>query len=241
MPIQVVLFDLGSTLIYSKNPWRPIYRRADQALAKVLKRFGIRLGPDRFYTDHDSFMEAYYSRRNGDYTERTACSALRDLLAEKGFPDVPDPVLRTALDASYAVTQANWYVEDDAIRTLSTLTGLGYRLGMISNTSDDKNVQQLVDRFGLRTFFEIILTSAAFGIRKPDRRIFQAALDHFEAPPGCAAMVGDTPSADLEGANRMGIFSIWIARRAPGADPAIQPRAVVGALSEIPAVLSQLI
>jgi len=238
--LRVILFDLGSTLIYARDPWPPIYQRADQALAVVLRQAGIDLDPQRFYEDYASFMDAYYSHSRPDNLEPTSFSALRELLIEKGYHDVPDEVLEAALDAEYAITQTNWFLEDDAFPTLQALKAAGFRLGMVSNTSYDKNVQQLVDRHNLRPFFEIIVTSAALGIRKPDRRIFQVALDHFDVPPESAAMIGDTPSADLEGANRLGMFSVWIARRAGSPDPAIRPRATVATLGELPALFQGL-
>jgi len=151
--------------------------------------------------------------------------------------------VRAALDAMYAITQQNWYLEADALPTLKTLVGQGYRLGMVSNTSDDKNVQQLVDRWWLRPFFETIVTSAGCGIRKPDERIFQLALDHFRVPPQQTVMVGDTPEADILGANQLGIYSIWITRRAQTlqeGELAIQPQAVVSTLNQIPALLSEI-
>jgi HAD superfamily hydrolase (TIGR01549 family) len=240
MPIQVVLFDLGSTLIYSREPWPPIYRRADRALVAVLQSAGIPVTPGDFAAEYDTFMDRYYARRDRGGEEPTSYAVLRELLHDNGVPSVPDPVLRAALDAEYAVLQANWHAEEDARPTLEALQARGYRLGMVSNTSDDKNVQQLVDNWGFRPFFEIIVTSAAVGIRKPDERIFQVALNHFGVPPAGAAMVGDMPSADLEGANRLGMFSIWITRRAPDPDPAIRPQASVATLIEIPDLLEQL-
>jgi putative hydrolase of the HAD superfamily len=116
-------------------------------------------------------------------------------------------------------------------------------LGLISNTSDDKNVQGIVDRWGLRPFFETIVTSAALGIRKPDVRIFQVALDRFRIPPEATAMVGDMLNADVLGANRSGIYSIWITRRIQlpeEGELSIQPQAVVTALQHIPDLLAEI-
>ncbi len=175
--------------------------------------------------------------------EKTTFSVLSELLQQKGFQDIPASVVRAALDAMYSITQQNWYLEADAIPTLKTLREQGYRLGMISNTSDDKNVQQLVDRWELRQFFETILTSAGCGIRKPDERIFRLALDHFGVPPEQVAMVGDTPEADILGANRMGIYSIWITRRAQVPEEGeltIQPQAVITTLDQIPGLLADI-
>jgi FMN phosphatase YigB (HAD superfamily) len=109
-------------------------------------------------------------------------------------------------------------------------------MGLVSNAGDDRNVQTLVDREGLRPFFEFTITSAACGWRKPDARIFQLALDHFGVRPAEAVMIGDTLEADILGANRLGIYSIWITRRAilpPDGELAIQPQAVISSLTNL--------
>ena len=241
--IKVVFFDLGSTLVYSKYPWPPIYEQADQALIEVLRRTGIEMDLLSFYTEFGGFIRSYYEYATNDNLEKTAFTYLREMLSRKGFRSVPDPVMRAALDALYAVTQQNWYLEEDAIPTLEALRSRGYRLGMISNTSDEKNVQGIVDHWKLRPFFEAIVTSAELGIRKPDGRIFQTALDRFRIKPEAAVMVGDTLGADVLGANRSGIYSIWITRRAQVPEEGelvIQPQAVVTTLYQIPDLLLEV-
>jgi len=243
MQISTIFFDLGSTLVYSKDPWPPFYEQADRALVEVLYRSGIEIDPAAFYTEFGGFIRSYYDKSTEDNLEQTTFTVLRDMLFRKGFRSTPEPVLRAALEAMYAVTQQNWVLEEDAISTLETLKSHGYRLGLISNTSDDKNVQGIVDRWGLRPFFETILTSAALGIRKPDARIFQVALDRFRVPPEAAAMVGDTLNADVLGANQSGIYSIWVTRRVQLTEEgelAIQPQAVVTALHQIPDLLAEV-
>jgi len=242
-PFKVILFDFGSTLIYLKDPWPPIYEQADRALVQVLQQAGIQLDIKAFSSEFETFLDSYYAERGTSLIERTTFSALHELLQQKGFQDIPDSVVRLALDAMYSITQQNWYLETDTISTLTTLQERGYRLGIISNTSDDKNVQQLLDRWELRPFFETIITSAICGIRKPDRRIFQLALEHFGVPAGQVAMVGDSLEADILGANQLGIYSIWITRRVDlpeEGELAIQPQAVLPTLDLIPALLTDI-
>ena len=241
--IQVVFFDLGSTLVYSKDPWPLFYEQADQALVEMLYRAGVDIDPASFYTEFGGFIRSYYDKSVEDNLEQTTFTVLRDMLSRKGFRSVPEPILRDALESMYAVTQKNWYLEEDAISTLETLKSRSYRMGLISNTSDDKNVQGIVDRWGLRPFFETIITSAALGIRKPDARIFQAALDCFRVQPEAAAMVGDMLDADVLGANQSGIYSIWITRRIHVPEEGelmIQPQAVITALDQIPDLLVEV-
>ena len=242
-PFKVILFDFGSTLIYSKDPWPPIYEQADRALVQVFQQAGIPLEIKAFSSEFETFLDCYYAERGTSLVEKTTFSALQELLQQKGFQDIPDAVVRAALDAMYSITQQNWYLETDAIPTLQTLLGLGYRLGLISNTSDDKNVQQLVDRWELRPFFETIITSANCGIRKPGRRIFQLALDHFGVPAEQVAMVGDSLEADILGANQLGIYSIWITRRVDLPEEGvltIQPQAAIPSLDLVPGLLADI-
>jgi HAD superfamily hydrolase (TIGR01662 family) len=238
---EVIFLDLGNTLMYDKDPWEPIFPRADAAMRKSLEEAGYPLA-ENAYGDFNTIFDLYYHRRTGTVKEETTVQLLRELMEKQGASP-PDPVLFAAMEAMYAVTQENWYVEEDAVQTLEALKGMGYRLGMISNAADDENVQELVDKGNLRSHFEFILSSAACGIRKPDAHIFHLALDHFETSPEKTAMVGDTLDADILGANQLGIYSIWVPRHAknpPEGELPFQPQAVVASLSDLPKLLEEL-
>ncbi|GAB4504476.1 MAG: HAD family hydrolase [Anaerolineales bacterium] len=238
---RVILFDLGNTLIYDKRPWPPILARADQAMRQVLEQAGYPLTPGA-YGDFPTIFDLYYHRRQDTLKEETTLSLLRELLERYGASP-PDPVLLAAIEALYAITQQNWYPEPDALPTLQTLKADGYQLGILSNAADDRNVQALIDKANLRPYFEFILSSAACQVRKPARRIFRLAIEHFGLPPEQMMMVGDTLEADVQGANRLGIYSVWIMRRAKyheeGALP-YQPQAVISRLSDLPALLEDI-
>lgn len=243
MKISTVFFDLGNTLVYAKDLWSPIYAQADRAMVAVLQHGGIPLDERAFTSEHGGFIESYYQKQFEGDIEPTSIAVLREILRQKGFPGIPEALLREAMDGLYTITGKNWLREEDAIETLDTLKSQGYRLGIISNTSDDNNVQEIVDRQGLRPYFEYIVTSAALGIRKPDGRIFKAALDHFQVLPASVVMVGDLLPTDILGANRMGIYSIWITRHAHHPEEgelAIQPQAVVSTLRNIPVLLDEV-
>lgn len=239
--IQAIFFDLGNTLIYDKKPWKPFLVRADAAMRVELERAGYPLG-ERPYGDFPTLFDLYYHRRQGTYHEETTRQLLRDLFNAQNI-SAPDAVLRAATRALYAVTQQNWYGEADAVPTLQSLKDSGYRLGLLSNAADDDNVQTLVDKAGLRSFFEFILSSAACQVRKPARRIFRIALEHFDLPPEQTMMVGDTLEADVYGANQLGIYSVWITRRAKGGKDGklpYQPQVVIAALNQLPPLLDEI-
>jgi HAD superfamily hydrolase (TIGR01662 family) len=238
---EVLFFDLGDTLIYDSDPWEPIFMHADRAMRRSLELAGFPLSRDP-YGEFNSIFELYYHRRKDSIQEETTVQLLDELMQNQGVSP-PRQVLMDAMRAMYAVTQENWFPESGAQPTLQKLSKQGYRLGMISNAADDENVQTLVDKVNLRPYFELILSSAACGVRKPDSHIFQLALDHFNVSPVHAAMIGDTLEADIFGANQMGIYSIWINKRAEISDDGeliYQPQAIVSSLEQLPALLAEV-
>ena len=243
--LQAVLFDAGNTLIYFQGNPLEAFAESDRTLINTLHAAGLKLDENAFLAQFRLRLEQYYAERETEFIEYTTAYILRTCLAEWGYPDIPETLLRKALADMYAVTQARWQPEDDALPTLEALRRQGYRLGLISNAADDADVQVLIDKARLRPYLEIILTSAAAGIRKPNPRIFQAALDFLGIRSEKAAMVGDTLGADILGAKNAGIYAIWITRRAN--TPAnlahqftIQPDATINTLSELPGLLETL-
>lgn len=243
--IEAVLFDLGDTLIYFDDDWPEIFRLARMELVRSLNSSGVVLD-DRFLERFTESMLEYYRERDTEFIEHTTMNILISTLEEEGSEGIPMEILQNSLADMHAVTQSHWIPEDDAVPTLERLQLEGYRLGLISNAADDPNTQTLVDKLGARKYFDFIVSSAAAGIRKPNPRIFQMALESLNIAPNQAVMVGDTLGADILGARNAGIFSIWITRRAD--TPAnrahldtIVPDASIGKLSELPALLEELI
>jgi HAD superfamily hydrolase (TIGR01662 family) len=241
---DVILFDLGDTLIYFDGNWEEVFAQARQALLRSLQGAGLDLGQE-FLDDFYNRMLDYYQHRDAEFVEYTTYFVLRATLTDWGYGSTPEEVLREALVGLHTVTQAHWHPEADAIPALQALRELGYRLAMISNAADDPNTQVLVDKLGARPYLEFVMSSAVQGIRKPNPKIFLTALEQMGATPERAVMVGDTLGADILGAHNAGIFAIWVTRRADRpanrahADT-IQPDAQVATLSELPALLQRL-
>lgn len=245
MLIRAVIFDLGNTLMYPVAPdlWPEVIQRGNQALMEHLCELNLLDDCDDFVTEFNQRLHQYYNERDKQLVETSTFLVLKELLAEKGHADVPDFVIRESLDAHYAITQKNWQLEDDAIACLDALRGHNYKMGLLSNAGDHRDVLQLVERFGLSPYFEFILTSAGCGFRKPHYKIFQLALQKVNARGEDVVMVGDTLEADILGANRMGMYSIWITRRSePVTDDTLpaRPRAIIKTLGELPELLTEL-
>lgn len=245
MLIRAVIFDLGNTLMYSVAPdlWPEVIKRGNQALMEHLCELNLISDCDDFMLEFNQRLHQYYDERDKEMIETSTFLVLKELLAEKGHTDISDAVIRDSLDAHYAVTQKNWQLEDDTVSCLKTLQEQNYKLGLLSNAGDHRDVLQLVEKFELEPYFEFIITSAGCGYRKPHQRIFQLALEQVNAKAEEVAMVGDTLNADILGANQIGMYSIWITRRVenpPDGELPVQPQATINSLGELPSLLREL-
>jgi len=243
-PFEAIIFDLGSTLIYFDGVWAEVIPHAIKALYQSLVDSGLELNEKKFLEEFDQRMQTYYQDRESDFIEYTTQCVLRDLLQEWGF-STPENVLKSAVESMYRFTERYWKIDESTIKVLAQLRQRGYRLGLISNSGDDSNVHRLVDQADVRSYFEMILTSAGEGIRKPNPRIFQIMLEYWGLHANRVAMVGDTLGADILGAHNAGIFSIWITRWADtSANRAhaetIHPDAIITSLDELPELLDKL-
>jgi HAD superfamily hydrolase (TIGR01549 family) len=245
MSIKGVLFDLGNTLLYFDGDWPDVLARADRGMFARLEQAGLTLDRQSFLEDFRERLEGYHVQREYDFIEHTTAQVLADTLREYGFENVRKEILADALRGLYAASQAHWLPEDDLCPTLENLRAAGYRLGVLSNAGDDRDVQTLVDKARIRPYLDFVITSAASGMRKPDARIFAMGLKVWGLRADEVVMVGDTLSADILGANRLGIYSIWITRRADRPENRavrgkIKPDAEIGTLTELPVLLASL-
>ncbi|NMB59335.1 MAG: HAD family hydrolase [Chloroflexi bacterium] len=240
--IDVIFFDLGSTLMYFDGHLPDVLAVAYQELASSLLEAGFTLNKDAFLSEFLARQEAYHSERDTDLTEITTERVLRIVLERQGVSGASREELRPHLARMYAITQSHWIVEQDTHPTLQALKDAGYRMGIISNASDDWDVQVLVDKAGIRPFFEYINTSAAAGVRKPHPQIYQLAFDAMRVEPKRSVMVGDTLAADILGSKNLGMHNVWIPRRVnrnavQAHFETIKPDRTIDTLSELPRIL----
>jgi len=242
--IKGIIFDLGSTVMRFKGEWRAVLEECYSTLAAHLKAGGLDLDEAAFVAAYDRYMDEFYVQRQHEWVEYTAAHLLRLCLADMGIAEVSEELMNAGLKTMFLREEEWWEAFDDAAPTLERLQAEGYRLGMISNASDDGNVQRLIDKAGLRPWLDPIIVSAAVGIRKPNPRIFEMVLERWELPPDQVVMVGDTLGTDILGAQLAGLRNVWATMSADTPANAayrgqLIPDATIAALSELPGVLAQ--
>lgn len=86
-----------------------------------------------------------------------------------------------------------------------------YRLAVLTDELYDIQVEK-VKRLGLSGYFTEIISSEQAGVTKPDKRLFEYALNRLGVSAGESMMIGDNPSADIRGARSVGMRTAWLRR-----------------------------
>jgi HAD superfamily hydrolase (TIGR01662 family) len=120
---------------------------------------------------------------------------------------------------------------DDVPDVLRSLHARGIKIGLISNT--ERCLASFQQHFRLDGLFAVTLSSASHGYMKPHPSIFEAGLRAVGAPAAEAVMVGDSLAHDIEGARRLGMRGVLVAR-AGSRGPAPDGVPVIQSLRELP-------
>jgi putative hydrolase of the HAD superfamily len=111
---------------------------------------------------------------------------------------------------AFFASPAPWEVYSDVPDYLAQLRSAGYRLGIISNF--DSRLFAVLDGLHLAPWFEQVVISSYAGAAKPDRRIFEYALEQMGIAPQDACHVGDSRKEDYEGAIGAGLSAFLLQR-----------------------------
>lgn len=113
----------------------------------------------------------------------------------------------------FGLAKTPWPKEDEvpypqAEAILAYLRDRGYGIGVIANQSPG-SVERLRG-WGLLSYIDVVAASAELGVAKPDRAIFDRALEMAHCTAQEAVMIGDRLDNDVVPAKRLGMAAIWI-------------------------------
>ena len=95
----------------------------------------------------------------------------------------------------------------DAVQCLEFLSGK-YKIGVIANQS--LGTKKRLEEYGLLQYINLVVASAEEGVAKPDKRIFEIALNRSGCKAGDSVMIGDRIDNDIVLANLLGMHTVWI-------------------------------
>ncbi len=111
-----------------------------------------------------------------------------------------------------------WQPYPDVIPALERLSGLDYKIGLVSNW--DTRLTSISIETGLSKYMDFVISSANVGYLKPQPEIFELALERADTQPHETLHIGDHYYADIMGARSVGITPVLLDRNglAPQAD-----------------------
>ncbi|UCF96339.1 MAG: HAD family hydrolase [Spirochaetaceae bacterium] len=92
--------------------------------------------------------------------------------------------------------------------TLRHLKNTGYLLGIVTNTAVPLHEKLLwFESADIGSVWDCLISSKEVGFRKPEKEIYEAALEQLGVEPGQAVFVGHE-AAELEGAKKTGLYTV---------------------------------
>ena len=238
--ISGVIFDLGSTLIRFDGDWPILLHDSLDLLIDQLQEDGLAFDRSDFRLAFERALDTNDLQRQSSLIERSTTSLLQETLNAYGHEDVSPDILARGLKRFYSLSETYWRPMPALHAVLDELREEDRLLALISNAGDEENVQRLIDKVEIRTYFDPIIISAALGIRKPDPRPFEIVLDQWQVNPESVVMIGDRLEADILGAQGAGIHQIWLRSDSDASIEAqIIPEKITEKLADIPDMIRE--
>jgi HAD superfamily hydrolase (TIGR01549 family) len=127
-----------------------------------------------------------------------------------GLTAAPELLARAWLEiADYHRTENLWEsIISGVPEALDELRAMGLKLVVVSNANG--TLRAKLERLGLASRLDVILDSHELGVEKPDRRIFEIALERGATAAGRVVHVGDFYEIDVAGARAAGLPAVLI-------------------------------
>ena len=200
----MILFDYGRTLLYEPN-WN-----STKGLAELLKYAtknpnhctleDVERGAEVIFGKHMENIRRMGYDVSGQVGNKV-------LYAHLGIEFSLTPL---EMEIIYLTAACIGAVMPDADKMLDYISSNGIRSAVISNLkwSGDALTERL-NRLLPNHRFEFVMTSSDYLVQKPNRILFDIALQKADISADEAWYCGDDPQADIEGAAQVGIYPIW--------------------------------
>lgn len=212
--IDTIFVDLGDTFRVIRKD--EAYMTA--AKTRIAQLLGVKTDPVQFY--HDVIEPRYDKYREWALT--FYCEAPEKVLWTRwlayDFPRDRVEAAAAELTYEYRKTKGERVVTDGGIETIQTLYRRGYTLGIVSDLVGVHEVDEWLDRDGLRPYFKTVQQSSICLIRKPHPAIYYYALEETGSDPARTCYVGDNLNRDIVGAKAAGL-GMTIGVQYPGKKP----------------------
>jgi putative hydrolase of the HAD superfamily len=207
--IRAMTFDLWETLLFEEDGANSRRMSARlRSLSQALHKLGIEISSERLDLALkqviSSLLEVWNTDRDVSHLDQ-----LRLLVrfASNGSVDLKDEWIQD-LSSAYTspVFEVPPYMNPDARGVLRWLKDRDICVGLICNTglTPGATLRRFLEEKRVLKYFDLTLFSDEVGVRKPDPRIFQLAVQKLRIEPDKIVHVGDNLKSDVWGAQNAG-------------------------------------
>ena len=222
MSVRGIIFDFGFTLFSFENPsvekYLDCFKRGLLKSIENLKEENIFKETDTLI---DLFIKKFNKKRSHafkiqrktkeEYPTSQVFKTVLDDLIQDGFLEnesIKTELYEDLAEIYHSCEEDEWKPFNETKNTLEALSrNETLKIGLLSNHPNHKTIKNMLESNKLEHYFDVIVTSAKFGKRKPNPDIFLYTLKKMGLKTQDAKdciMVGDE-AADAVGANRVGM------------------------------------
>lgn len=207
--MKILMWDFDNTLAHRDGMW-------SKTLHDVLKKNGVEYVP----------LEKIRPFLNIGFTWHSPDTAHKQVLKGKSwweyvtdyFTEIYELVgIKKEEARKYALQIREeynriekWHVYPDVEKTLQKAKERGFRNIVASNHIPE--LEEIVERLGIKEYFTEIFTSGKIGYEKPNKYFYKYILEEIEAIAEECIMIGDSYEVDVAGALRSGMRAILVRR-----------------------------
>ncbi|MFO8035514.1 MAG: HAD family hydrolase [Anaerolineales bacterium] len=208
--VHTLLFDFDGTLCHRRPSSLDVFFdlledtevKTDPQAKRMTRRF-----VHYYWANSPEFLEDFetFGELTSAFWERYLKRKLVALGLDEGRAGELSSQLQPGMEEKY---QPVPWVPPDVHPTLAALRLEGYALGLVSNRS--MPMDEELDELELAQYFNFQLTAGEIKSWKPDREIFEYALDLAQSTPGETSYIGDNYFTDILGAQKTGLHTILV-------------------------------
>lgn len=206
MSIDGVFFDLYGTLILNdsslaaRNNWKNCF-------SSIIENYGIDLTNQKF----DLIANIFWSEVITNCPEMTPFENRINSFFERFNTHLDRREISSLASTMCRAWQKELPLDPSAVQLLNSLWN-HKKMGIVSNFDHPPHIYETLNLLGISKYFDVIVISGDVGVKKPDPKIFETALEKIGLKSTNVIHIGDS-IVDYEAATSANIKSVIIRRK----------------------------
>ena len=164
---------------------------------------------DKFYKTYLQHNEKLWARYRNGYIRQEELRVKRMWLTLLDFQVADDELAKQLSELFLQLLPGRRILFPDTIETLQYLKNKKYEMHLITN-GFEKTQHSKLSNSGLDVFFKEVITSEASNSLKPQKEIFEYAMNKTGATITESLMIGDSIEVDIAGAMSVGMDQVHV-------------------------------